>query len=166
MTTTASQKRTEYKNPIDELEELVNSQDLPYLRFGKDELMIRYPDSWENFQSFWTWDKDMETLDVAASSLLKFREKERPAIYELLSAINGQLWVGHFDLTDENSPTFRHTQLLKDLQGPYMGMIEDMFAIVLAEYQRFFPAFHYVAKDKRSPMEAMAMAMIDTEGEA
>ncbi len=58
--------------------------------------MIRYPDSWENFQSFWTWDKEMDTLDVAASSLLKFKDQDRPAIYELLSEINNRLWIGHF----------------------------------------------------------------------
>jgi len=159
-------KSLEDHSPIDELEDLVVSQDLPYLRFGKDEMMIRYPDSWENFQSFWTWDKEMDTLDVAASSLLKFKDQDRPAIYELLSEINNRLWIGHFDLTDENSPTYRHTLMLRGLKGSTAEVVEDLFAIVLAEYQRFFPAFHYVAKGKKSPIEALGLALIETEGEA
>jgi hypothetical protein len=153
-------------SPIDDLEDLVSSQDLPYLRFGKDELMVRYPNSWENFQSFWTWDKDLETLDVVASSLLKFEEEDRPAIYELLTIINNQLWIGHFDLTDEGSPTFRQTLMFHGLQGSTAEVVEDLFAIALAEYQRFFPAFQYVAKHKKTPQEAISLSLIETEGEA
>jgi hypothetical protein len=154
------------KHPIDELEDLALSQDLPYLRYSKDEIMIRYPDSWENFQSFWTWDKDMDTLDVVASSLLKFEVNQLPAMYELLSHINNQMWIGHFDLTDEGSPTYRHTLMVRDLQGSLAGVIEDMFAITSAEYQRFFPAFHYLVKGDKSPREALGLALIETEGEA
>lgn len=155
-----------HTNPIDDLEDLVNSQDLPYLRFSKDEMMVRYPDSWENFQSFWTWDKDLQTLDVVASSLLKFHEEQKPVIYELLSHINNQLWIGHFDLTDEGSPTYRHTSMTHGLHGSMRDLVEDMFAITTAEYQRFFPAFQYVVQNKKSPREALSLAMIETEGEA
>lgn len=162
---TSFQKPT-LKNPIDELEELVIAQDLPYLRFGPHELMVRYPDSWENFQSFWTWDKDFQSLDVSASSLFKFKPAQRMVIYELLSLINDQLWIGHFDLTDEDSPTFRHTILLRDLQGSIVSVVEDLFAVVLAEYQRFFPAFEYVVKYDKSPQEALSFALIETHGEA
>lgn len=156
----------EFSSPIDDLEDLVSSQDLPYMRFGKDELMVRYPDSWENFQSFWTWDKDLQTLDVVASSLLKFNEEDRPALYELLSMINNQLWIGHFDLTDEGSPTYRHTLMFNGLKGSTAEVVEDLFAISLSEYQRIFPAFQYVVKDKKSPKEAISLSMIETEGEA
>lgn len=153
-------------SPIDDLEDLVTSQNLPYLRFGKDEMMIRYPDSWENFQSFWTWDKDLKTLDVVASSLLKFEEADRQVIYELLTLINNQLWIGHFDLTDEDSPTYRQTLMLRGTQGSTAEVVEDLFAIALAEYQRFFPAFLYVVNNKKSPREALSLSLIETEGEA
>jgi hypothetical protein len=156
----------ENTSPIDELEDLAASQDLPYLRFGKDEMMIRYPDSWENFQSFWTWDRDLQTLDVVASSLLKFKEEDRAAIYELLAIVNNQLWIGHFDLTDEGSPTYRQTLMLRGMKGSTAEVVEDLFAITLAEYQRFFPAFQYVAKDNKTPQEAISLSLIETEGEA
>lgn len=166
MKQTLPQKTLATHSPIDELEDLVASQDLPYLRFGKDEMMVRYPDSWEDFQSFWTWDQDMETLDVSASSLLKFNDQDRHAIYELLSEVNSRIWIGHFDLTDEGSPTFRHTLMLRGMQGSTAEVVEDLYAIVLAEYQRFFPAFLFVIKGKKTPQEAIALALIDTAGEA
>lgn len=159
-------KEQENTSPIDDLEDLVTAQNLPYLRFGKDELMVRYPDSWENFQSFWTWDKELQTLDVVASSLLKFDEEDRSAIYELLTTINNQLWIGHFDLTDEGSPTYRQTLMLRGMHGSTADVVEDLFAITLAEYQRFFPAFQYVVKNKKTPQEAISLSLIETEGEA
>lgn len=166
MKSTQEHKERDSPSPIDDLEDLVASQDLPYLRFGKHEMMVRYPNSWENFQSFWTWDKDLETLDVVASSLLKFDESDRPAIYELLTIINNQLWIGHFDLTDEGSPTYRQTLMLHGMHGSTAEVVEDLFAIALAEYQRFFPAFEYVVKHMKTPQEAISLSMIETEGEA
>lgn len=156
----------ENASPIDELEDIAAAQNLPYLRFGRDELMIRYPDSWENFQSFWTWDRDLKTLDVVASSLLKFDEEDLGSVYELLTLINNRLWIGHFDLTDEGSPTYRQTLMLRGIDGETTDVVEDLFAISLAEYQRFFPAFQYVVKDKRSPQEALNLSLLETEGEA
>lgn len=159
-------RENENSTPIDELEDIASGQNLPYLRFGQDELMIRYPDSWENFQSFWTWDREMQTLDVVASSLLKFEEEDLVNIYELLTLINNRLWIGHFDLTDEGSPTYRHTLMLRGVGGSTMELVEDLFAITLAEYQRFFPAFQYVVEGKQSPQDALNLSLLETEGEA
>ena len=152
-------------NPLDELEDLISGQGFSYLRF-EDEIIVRYPKILENLQSLWVWDKTHNSFEVSASSLLKIPKSKKQDIFELLALINEHLWVGHFDLSDEECPTFRHVNLVGDSSSSIPAIVEDMFAIVLYEYQRFKPAFDYVIKHHKSPQEAIKLALIEPQGEA
>jgi hypothetical protein len=80
---------------------------------------------------------------------------------------NEKLWLGHFDLwTEENLPVFRHAVLLRDGVGVSSGLLEDLVDIAVTECERFSPAFQFVIWGGKSPLEAMAAAMLETEGEA
>ena len=86
---------------------------------------------------------------------------------ELLSLINEKLWLGHFGLwQDEGLPMFRHALPLRGLSGPSTELIEDLLDTALVECERFYPAFQYVIWGGKSPLDAIAAALVDTVGEA
>ena len=92
----------------------------------------------------------------------KFNEVSR-----LLAIINEKLWLGHFDLSsDDGTPVFRHTLLLRGISNPSVEQMEDMIDYAMTECERFFPAFQFVVWGGKEPNEALAAAMIDVEGEA
>jgi hypothetical protein len=90
----------------------------------------------------------------------------RIAINELLAAVNERLWIGHFDVADDQSPSFRQGVLLRGAQGACVEQIEDLVDISLTECERFYPAFQLVVWGGKPAKEAIASAMIDPIGEA
>jgi hypothetical protein len=77
------------------------------------------------------------------------------------------LWLGHFDLnTDEQSPMFRHNLLMRGSDQANAQQIEDVMSIAVAECDRFYPAFQFMLWGNRSPADAMAAALVHTNGRA
>jgi hypothetical protein len=95
--------------------------------------------------------------------------EKRTAIYEALSLINEQLWLGHFEMwSGSGLVLFRHSTIL-DTRGDEGLSLEQAEAIAEAaveECERFYPVFQFVLWGGKSPGEAISAALIDTHGEA
>src|SRR3546814_15125989 len=106
---------TEYFNSsslIDFLEDFANDHKWDYERFSLDEIILECPGSWGDYKLSFMWIEDMQTLGISASFQMDFAENLSSSIYELLARVNEQLWIGHFDLSDEGRPTYRYTLLV------------------------------------------------------
>ena len=91
----------------------------------------------------------------------------RQAVFELLALINERLWLGHFDVdSEESTPMFRQTTLLRGAQGASVEQLQDLVDIALTECERFYPAFQFVIWGGKSASEAVSAAIIDTVAEA
>jgi hypothetical protein len=98
---------------------------------------------------------------------MKVPAKKRNHLYALLAMANEKLWLGHFDLwSEEGLPMFRHSALFRDEAGASVELIEDLVDIAITECDRFYPAFQFVLWGGKDPAEAIAAAMLETEGEA
>src|SRR4030081_2708609 len=53
---------------------------------------------WSDYQVSYTWMFDIEALHLACVFELKVPERCRSEVQLLISMINEQMWVGHFDL--------------------------------------------------------------------
>ena len=99
----------------------------------------------------------------------KVGPEKRSAIFEALSLINEQLWLGHFEMwSGSGLVLFRHSTIL-DTRGDEGLSLEQAEAIAEAaveECERFYPVFQFVLWGGKSPGEAIAAALIDTHGEA
>ena len=101
--------------------------------------------------------------DVIRRRLLRLPAKTNA----LLAMANEKLWLGHFDLwSEENLPVFRHALMLRDGVGVSTELLEDLVDIAVTECERFYPAFQFVIWGGKPAAEALAAAMLETEGEA
>ena len=61
---------------------------------------------------------------------------------------------------------FRHAMLVREGTTVTGELLEELVDIALSECERFYPAFQFVIWGGKAPAEALAAAMLETEGEA
>ncbi|HIJ85049.1 MAG TPA: hypothetical protein HPQ00_12715, partial [Magnetococcales bacterium] len=77
-----------------------------------------------------------------------------------------RVWLGHFEIwSEEQMPVFRVVVPLRNSELKE-EQLEDIMAAIQEETDRFFPALQWVLWGGKTPEEAIAAAIIDTEGEA
>ena len=98
---------------------------------------------------------------------LKIPESMRGPIYEILSLINENLWMGHFDVTSKTGvPAYRNTVLIRKKNLENIKIIEDLVDIGINECERFYPSFQMVLWDCYSPKKAVSICLMETKGRA
>ncbi len=155
------------RNPLDIVEEIVGGYDWSFERFSDEELLAGCSGQWCDYSLHFSWRDDLSAMHLASTIDLRFPAARRGSVYELLAVINSKLWLGHFDLAaDASLPVFRHAVLFRGSRGATVEQLEDLVDIAVAECERFYPAFQYVAWAGKDPDEAVAAALIETVGEA
>ncbi|HVG49120.1 MAG TPA: YbjN domain-containing protein, partial [Rubellimicrobium sp.] len=86
------------EHPLDVVERLASLRDWIFDRAETDEMSVSVSGSWADYHIAFTWIEDVEALHVACAFDLKVPDRRRQEVLQLLSYINEQLWVGHFDL--------------------------------------------------------------------
>ena len=165
LTTVGSRQLT--KNPLDLVEELVSVNDWAYERAAVDGLAVEVSGRWSEYRLFFLWQEDAAAMHFSCLFDHRVPNRKFNEVSRLLAIINEKLWLGHFDLSsDDGTPVFRHTLLLRGISNPSVEQMEDMIDYAMTECERFFPAFQFVVWGGKEPNEALAAAMIDVEGEA
>ena len=100
-------------NPLDVVERLAAGNDWSFERAGDDEITILVTGRWAEYQLSYTWMDEIEALHLACAFDLKVPERRQVEVQALISAINEQLWIGHFDLwIQQGIVMFRHALVL------------------------------------------------------
>jgi hypothetical protein len=154
-------------NPLDVVEQLVAGNDWAFDRRSDEELAVEVPGRWCNYSLYFAWRSDMAALHFTCAFDMKVPAAKRPAVCELLVAMNEKLWLGHFGLwEDEGLPMFRHTALCSSPAALAPEQIEDVVQLAVTECERFYPAFQFVIWGGKSPKDALAASLLETVGEA
>ncbi len=154
-------------NPLDVVESVVTGNDWSFERAGDDEITILVNGRWTDYQLSYTWMGDIEALHLACAFDLKIPERRRGEVQVLISLINEQLWVGHFDLwIKEGMIMFRHALLLAGGVEASGRQCEALLSTALDTCERYFSAFQFVVWAGKEAKEALAAAMFETSGEA
>jgi hypothetical protein len=167
MTSVSIETAVSVYNPIDLVEEIVQANEWAHDRASDEEMMVEIAGRWCAYRLLFVWQREINALHFTCSFEMKVPKPRRPAVYELLAAVNERMWLGHFDIaSDEHSPSFRQGVLLRGASGPSVEQIEDLVDISVSECERFYPAFQLVVWGGKAAEEAIASAMIDPVGEA
>lgn len=154
-------------NPLDLLEEIVSFNDWDFQRASSEEMFAEVPGRWCNYRLFFFWQEEVSALQFHCQFDMKVPTQRHQDVCELLSMINERMWLGHFDVDrDENMPMFRHTTLLRGIQGASVEQMEDLVDIAITECERFYPAFQFCIWGGHSASEAVQAAILDTVAEA
>ena len=110
---------------------------------------------------------DIEALHLACAFDLKVPERRRAEVQQLISLINEQMWVGHFDLWPQDGIVmFRHALVLAGGVEASSRQCETLLSNALDACERYFPAFQFVVWAGKAAREALDAAMFETPGEA
>jgi hypothetical protein len=154
-------------NPLDMLEQIVSANEWAFDRRSEGEMAAEAPGKWCDYGLYFSWSAEISAMHFTCAFDLKVPAARRSALYELLALANERLWIGHFGMDSEDgTPIFRHSVLLRGLTGASPESLEDLVDIALTECERFFPAFQFVLWGGKSANEAIQAAMLECVGEA
>jgi hypothetical protein len=155
--------------PVDALESWFAAHGWPYERAGDDEIIATTTGSWGQYELRGVWRDDDRVLQFLAFPDVRVADTSLSAIYETIGLINEQLWLGHFELwAGSGVLVFRHAILL-DMgadSGFSLEQAEMLIEVAVDELDRFYPVFQFVLWGGKSPKDAIAAAMVETQGEA
>ncbi len=154
-------------NPLEAVERMAAGNNWPFERAGEDEIALAVTGRWTNYQVSFTWMRDIEALHLACAFDMKVPELRLLEVQQLISGINEQLWIGHFDVWTQNGMVmFRHALILAGGVAASGRQCEAVFGTALDTCERYYPAFQFVVWAGKSAREAMDSAMFETSGEA
>ncbi len=155
------------EHPVDLVERIASLNEWAFDRAGEDEISISVAGAWTEYHVAFTWLDDIEALHVACAFDLKVPERRRTEVLQLISLVNEQLWVGHFDLwSTEHVVMFRHALLLAGGAEATGQQCEVLLDLAIQACERYFQAFQFVVWAGKSAREALDTAMFETAGEA
>jgi hypothetical protein len=155
--------------PIDMLESYYAAHGWPHERMGEDEIVANVQGSWGQYELRGVWRDEDRVLQFLALPDIRVTDDKRAAIYETLGLINEQLWLGHFELwANSGILLFRHAALLEQGGDATLSLdrAETLIEAAIDECERFYPVFQFVLWGGKTPREAIAAALIETQGEA
>jgi hypothetical protein len=154
--------------PIDMLEHYFGAHGWTCER-GDDEIVANFQGSWAQYELRAVWRDEDHVLQFLALPDIRVAQDKRAAVYETIGLINEQLWIGHFELwASSGLVLFRHATLLEGEEGGLLTLqhAETLVEAAIEECERFYPVFQFVLWAGKTPQEAIAAALIETQGEA
>ena len=155
-------------NPLENVEHVLGVNGWPYERMSDEEISATVKGKWcEYFLRFY-WQEEGQILQLACILDLTVPEDRKQEVYETLSILNERMWLGHFEIwDDDNVIMFRHASLAEEgAEGISSSNSSMLMEIALTECERFYPVFQFVAWTDKTPTEAIDSAMLNTVGEA
>ena len=154
--------------PIDMLEAYYAAHGWEHERHD-DEIVATVKGSWTSYELRAMWREDDSVVQFLAFPDIKVADDRRAAMYETLSLVNEQLWVGHFELWSQSGILlYRHAAMVDGEEEGTMSLsaAELLVESAVDECERFYPVFQFVLWGGKSPKDALAAALVETQGEA
>ncbi|GAA0599628.1 YbjN domain-containing protein [Paenochrobactrum glaciei] len=154
-------------HPVDVIEHVANSNEWSFERTGDDEIAISVAGSWTDYHISFSWMEDYEALHLACAFDIKVAEPRVNEVLRLLSLINEQLLMGHFDLwRQEGAIMYRQSLLLAGGAEPTSRQVEVLLSSAIEACETYFQAFQFVVWSGVTAREAMESVLFETVGQA
>lgn len=154
-------------NPVDMIEVVASSNDWTFERSGEDEIAMTVEGRWADYHVSFAWMEEFEALHLACAFDLKIPDTRVNEVIRLLSHVNGQVLMGHFDLwRQEDVVIFRQSLLLAGGAEPTNQQVEVLLSSALEACETYFQAFQFVVWSGLEAKKAMELVLFETVGEA
>ncbi|MBY0581559.1 MAG: YbjN domain-containing protein [Sphingomonas sp.] len=154
--------------PIDMLESYFSAHGWDHER-QDEEVVARVKGSWTQYELRALWREEDSVLQFLAFPDIRVTDERRSAIYEAIGLVNEQLWIGHFEMWSSSGILlYRHAAMIEGEEGATLSLstAELIIESAIDECERFYPVFQFVMWGGKSPKEALAAALTETQGEA
>jgi hypothetical protein len=154
-------------HPVDVIEHVANANEWAFERTGEDEIAITVEGSWTDYQISFSWMEDFEALHLACAFDIAVSEPRVNEVMRLLSLINEQLLMGHFDLwRQEGAVMYRQSLLLSGGAEPTSKQVEVLLSSALDACETYFQAFQFVVWSGSTARESLDSILFETVGSA
>jgi hypothetical protein len=166
-TSQADFTRQEDCAPVEMLGQLFDARGWTYEFVSDDEITGEVQGSWAKYQLRGIWRAEDNVLQLLCLPDIRVPDDKLPALYEVTSLINEQLWLGHFDIWSNTSVLlYRHGAMLGEEGLLGIAQAQMLVEVAVEECDRFYPAFQFILWGDKSPADALAAALVDAAGEA
>ena len=157
----------EHANPLEIVEQLATAEDWHFDRSADDEINITVAGNWSDYHVCFNWHEDLEGLHLACTFETKVPQSKCDDVTKLMTRINEQLWIGHFDLwRKEGAILYRNGLMLAGGAEANQAQCETMLRLALEASERYYPAFQFVLWGGKDADTAIEAALLDTMGNA
>ncbi len=154
-------------NPVDVIEQIAALHDWSFERTGDDEITVAVAGGWCDYNVSFSWMAEREAVHLACAFELKVPKPRESEVMHLLSGINEQMWIGHFDLwRREGVVMYRQALLLSGGAEPTSAQVEKLLLTAVEACERYFQAFQFVVWAGKTAPEALETVLFETAGEA
>lgn len=161
------ERPVESHDPLDIIEQMALGLDHECERVDEHELHVVTAGAWRDTGIWFTWRRELSTLQMGAPLDLKAPEGKEQTVSRLVAMVNERLWIGHFDLwSDDNAIVYRNAIILPET-ATVDGLQAEMLIKGTSEaIERFYPAFNFLIWGDKTPQEALQSSMFETAGSA
>ncbi|MCC6982790.1 MAG: YbjN domain-containing protein [Bauldia sp.] len=154
-------------NPVDTIERIAAINDWAFERSGDDEITVSVGGGWCDYHVSFSWMEDLEAIHLACAFDLKVTDARKQEVIRLLSLVNEQMWIGHFDLWgSEGVVMYRQTLLLSGGAEANSQQVESLMSTAIESCERYYQAFQFVVWAGKTASEALDSVLFETAGEA
>lgn len=154
-------------HPIRQMARFVDANEWRLQHSTETEISVEIPGKWSDYCLTFTWQDSYAALHVNAFMDIFIVDQQIASAREVITEINSQIWLGHFDLiANDGSVVFRHNLPLRGTGGATPEQIEDLVDITLGECERAYPALFQIATGVVSPQTAVDTVLMETVGSA
>ena len=153
---TSLAKKDFLDDPLDNVELAASIQNWTYDRSDKH----------NNYQLSVSLRNDSQGLDIVCGFDLRFNEKNKFQILKLVSSINAQIWLGHFDVWDKEGLIIYRNSSIIDRNNLNLENVETLLLDAVNSIDLYFPAFQYILWAGKTSEEALSTVLFETRGEA
>lgn len=154
-------------NPVDMIEFVAASNDWSFERSGEDEIAMTVEGRWADYHVSFSWMEQFEALHLACAFDIRIPDQRVNEVIRLLSEVNGQVLMGHFDLwRHEDVVIFRQSLLLAGGAEPTNQQVEVLLSSALDACEAYYQAFQFVVWSGMDAKSALGAVLFETVGEA
>ena len=154
-------------NPVDMIEFVAANNEWSFERSGEDEIAMTVEGKWTDYHVSFSWMEEFEALHLACAFDMKVPASRTNEVIRLLSRVNSQVLMGHFDLWDqEDVVIFRQSLLLAGGAEPTNQQVEVLLNSALDTCEVYFQAFQFVVWSAMDAKRAVDAVLFETVGEA
>ena len=154
-------------HPVDVIEQIAALNDWSFERAGDDEITVSIAGGWADYHVSFSWMEENEAIHLACAFDLKVPDARKLEVMRLLTAVNEQMWIGHFDLwSAEGVVLYRQALLLSGGAEPNSSQVERLLVTAIEASDRYFQAFQFVVWAGKTAAEALETVLFETAGEA
>ncbi len=154
-------------HPVDLIEYVADQNKWEFDRSSQDEISLTVTGNWTEYNVSLSWMEDFEALHLACAFDMKITDNRVQEVTRLLSLINEQLLIGHFDLwASEGIVMFRQTLMLNGGAVPTGEQLECLMSSALEACERYYQSYQFVVWAGNSAEQSLEFALFETSGSA